>query len=171
MPPVVTRYPAARGVIRHRARALYGSIANLGKLAGVSRQAMHQRIASACRWSNSHAWWCHVLLLPDGFLAHCTADNARASVAAAAALPADPTDRDGLTMRVLEADRLWSDARSTAGQWRVEHRSPNVSEDEHAAIRAAVVQRVRKMATLRKEVAALRDRLLAIDRKRKEAMP
>tara|TARA_R110000868_G_scaffold161546_3_gene392065 strand:+ start:745 stop:1254 length:510 start_codon:yes stop_codon:yes gene_type:complete len=168
--PAVHKYPTARVAIRLRARALYGSVANLGTLAGVTRQALHQRIASACRWSNSHAWWCHVLILPDGFLAECTAEDV-VDALRAVALPVDATDKDALMMRVHEADRLWSEARSNAGHWRVEHRSPNVSAEDHARLRAAVIDRVRKLAHLRKEVAALRKQLLAIDAKRKQVTP
>lgn len=168
--PAVLKYPAARVAIRLRARALYGSVANLGTLAGVTRQALHQRIASACRWSNSHAWWCHVLILPDDFLAQCTAEDV-VDALRALPLPVDETDKDALMMRVHEADRLWSEARSNAGHWRVEHRSPNVSVEDHARLRAAVIDRVRKMAHLRKEVAELRKQLLAIAAKRKQVTP
>ena len=55
----------ARFVIRYRACAIFGNLAGFARFAGISRQALDNRIRSAERWPLSHHWFGFVLVLPE----------------------------------------------------------------------------------------------------------
>jgi hypothetical protein len=55
----------ARFVIRYRACAIFGNLAGFARFAGISRQALDNRIRSAERWPLTHHWFGFVLVLPE----------------------------------------------------------------------------------------------------------
>ena len=52
---------ANRDALTARIVQVFGSASSLARFCGISRQALNRRLDSACRWSNSHAWWALVL--------------------------------------------------------------------------------------------------------------
>ena len=59
----MTPFVANREALHARMVQVYGSAASCARFCGVTRQALDRRVRSACRWSNSHAWWALVLAL------------------------------------------------------------------------------------------------------------
>lgn len=54
---------ADRAALLARMVQIYGSASSCARFCGITRQALNNRIASAGRWSNSHAWFALILAI------------------------------------------------------------------------------------------------------------
>ena len=62
-------YEAAPKLIRARVAEIYGTQAHLGRLLGISRQALAGRVRATGESPYLHGWWEGLLVLPVGSLA------------------------------------------------------------------------------------------------------
>jgi hypothetical protein len=103
----IVAFPNARFVIRYRACAMFGNLAGLARFAGISRQALDNRIRSAERWPLTHHWFGFVLALPEPLWCY--------DAPAVAALPL-PDDADIESRRALQTE-VWQTAYFKRHAW------------------------------------------------------
>ena len=69
-------YPNAMSLINSAVSHIYGSQSNLGRILGLSRQALWQRASSAEEANTTHFWWAAVSMLPDDSFSDLVGENA-----------------------------------------------------------------------------------------------
>lgn len=85
----IVQFPIASLVLRYRAAQVFGNASKCAAAIAISRQALNQRLRSASKWDNTHAWWCALLAMPVELLA---GDDIDAVMPTVRALPVPSID-------------------------------------------------------------------------------
>lgn len=125
------QFPVASLVLRYRAAQVFGNASKCAAAIAVSRQALNQRLRSATKWSNTHAWWCELLAMPVELIA---GDDIDAVMPAVRALPVPSLDER--SRLAADACAEWPFVVARSYQWPDAHKA---TRDARVAAVAVVV--------------------------------
>lgn len=126
------QFPIASLVLRYRATAVFGNMTKCASAIAISRQALNQRLTSASKWSNTHAWWSDLLAMPAELLA---GDDLDAVMPALRALPV-PSSEDR-SARAAAACADWPAVAARSYSWPSAHKATRDARAAAAATSAA----------------------------------